>query len=166
MSFGMFFLIRSIVNTQKCASDTLGMLIPDAASGAAKIQMIQLQNYRQWDVSLPADLWLFLGKSSKPPLLLSPPLEIIREYISFFFFSFFFTMNTFFSLPALQEGNRAVTPGTAAPLPRAVVAARAGRHPGVPAVPGHTCARKGEHDPVGLSHPPGEDLHRLAPGFG
>lgn len=49
------------------------------------MQMIQLQNYRQWDVSLQADLWLFLGKSSKPPLLLSPPLEIIREYIPFFF---------------------------------------------------------------------------------
>lgn len=80
----MFFLIRSIVNAQKCASDTLGMLIPDALLGAAKMQMIQLQNYRQWDVRLQADLWLFLGKSSKPPLLLSPLLEIIREYIPFF----------------------------------------------------------------------------------
>lgn len=71
MSSGMFFIIRSIVNPQKCASDTLGMLVPDTVSGAAKMQMIQLQNYRQWDVSLQADLRLFLGRSSKPPLLLS-----------------------------------------------------------------------------------------------
>lgn len=71
MSTGTVLFIGSIVNTQKCASDTLGTLIPDAVSGAAKMQMIQLQNYRQWDASLQADLWLFLGKSSKPPLLLS-----------------------------------------------------------------------------------------------
>lgn len=56
-------------------------------------------------------------------------------------------MNTFLSLPALQEGNGAGALRTAAPLPRAVAAARAGRQPGVPAVPGHTYARKGKHDP-------------------
>lgn len=33
------------------------------------------------DASLQADLWLFLGKSSKPPLLLSPPLAISRGFI-------------------------------------------------------------------------------------
>lgn len=76
---GCFFLIRSIVNPQKCASDTLGMRIPDL--GAAEMQMIQLQNYQQWDASLQADPWLFLGKSSKPPLHLSPPPEIRAENI-------------------------------------------------------------------------------------
>lgn len=40
----------------------------------------------------------------------------------------------------------------AAPLPRAVATAHAGQQPGVPAVPGHTYARKGKHDPVSLSH--------------
>lgn len=65
MSLRMLFFIRSIVNTQKCASDTLGMLILDTLSGAGKMQMIQLQNYRPWDVSLPADLLAIPGQRLK-----------------------------------------------------------------------------------------------------
>lgn len=95
------------------------MRIPDAVSGAAQMQMIQLQNYRQWDASLQADPWLFLGKSSKPPLHLSPPLEITAENrIPLFpYVFFFFAVNTFWSLPALQERNGAGSAGVAAPLP-------------------------------------------------
>lgn len=103
---GCFFLIRSIVNPQKCASDTLGMRIPDAVWGAAEMQMIQLQNYQQWDASLQADPWLFLGKSSKPPLHLSPPPEIRAENIIPYSLGLHF-------LPALQQGNG----GVAVPLP-------------------------------------------------
>lgn len=145
---GCFSLIRSIVNPQKCASDTLGMRIPDAVSGAAQMQMIQLQNYRQWDASLQADPWLFLGKSSKPPLLLSPPLEISREYIPYS--PIFRCEHTLVSpSPAGREWSWSSRGGCPAPGPW--LCWLASWHA--------SSARKDKHDPkhdpVGLSHLPG-----------
>lgn len=118
------------------------MRIPDAVSGAAEMQMIQLQNYQQWDASLQADPWLFLGKSSEPPLHLSPPAEIRAENIIPYCLGLHF-------LPALQQGNGAGAAGVAAPLPGHLLAG----------IPGASSARKDKHDPRhdpgGLSHLPG-----------
>lgn len=115
------------------------------------MQMIQLQNYRQWDVRLQADLWLFLGKSSKPPLLLSPVLEIIREYIPFLNL-FIFCYECILAPPSPARRERSRSSQDSCPAPQGCAAARAGRQPGVPAVPGHTYARKGKPDPDSLSH--------------
>lgn len=68
------------------------------------MRMIQLPNYLQEDVSLQADLWLFLGRSSRPPLLLSPPLEIIRGHFFFFWGGASFSINTFFPSWPCKEG--------------------------------------------------------------
>lgn len=121
------------------------------------MQMIQLQNYRQWDVSLPADLWLFLGKSSKPPLLLSPPLEIIREYSSFFFFFLVFRYEYILLPPSPARRERSRSSGDGCPAPW-------GR--------GHWPVARGTHMPGKANTTPlafpicREDLHRLAPGLG
>lgn len=95
--------------------------------------------------SLQADLWLFLGKSSKPPLLPSPPLGIIREYIPFFNYYFLLCIRSCPSQPCKKGRSRS---SGAALLPRWPAARRARGA-------GDTCAREGEHDPIGLSHRPG-----------
>lgn len=109
------------------------------------MRMIQLPNYLQEDVSLQADLWLFLGRSSRPPLLLSPPLEIIRGCIIFFWGGGFLLYKYLLSLLALQGGTRAGVWGVPAVNP-SLVRRRCPR--------GCVC-RGGDPDPVGLSGPQG-----------